>query len=139
VSIEHDFVVIKTDLEALARLGDLTGRPNAGPLARSSIARLARIKEEMEQLEQHFTWVQDSSVPICPFEIEVERLRELVSKQDTNLNFGQLYAEAFEEAERLRAALKRIVNCGRPPEPFTRDADSAYDIARQALEEVERV
>jgi uncharacterized Zn finger protein (UPF0148 family) len=74
---------------------------------------------EAERLEKHFLWEQDSTIPVCPNEAEVERLR---ANQE---RLREAIDAEHAEVERLRAQVKT----------FEDDLLSAKDI----FEEVERL
>ena len=91
--------------------------PDEMPRPPDPFAALDRIKTELENLEKHFVWEQDSTIPVCPNEAEVERLRALynigtfLAADDDNEE--TLLRKALAEVERLRADIQELIVAAR--------------------------
>jgi len=95
--------------------------PDEMPRPPDPFAALDRIKTELENLEKHFVWEQDSTIPVCPNEAEVERLRALY-------NIGTfLAADDDNEETLLRKALAEVERLRRDKAQMGSDLNAADD------------
>jgi hypothetical protein len=60
-----------------------------------------RLREENSELGSHFSWEQDSTIPVCPYERKVERLTAALEGRCPRCG------EWFRDAPSVRAALAK--------------------------------
>ena len=85
-------------------------------------------KELANRLEQANDHLKEKDSLINLLEMRVKKLEELTHKQDTNLNFGDLYAESEAQNKIMREALEHYRD--------TNDMDHDESVAVDALNKV---
>jgi hypothetical protein len=69
---------------------------------------MSEFRAKVERLEKHFLWEQDSTIPVCPNEREVERLQGQVGFFERTMVPEEDLRVMTDEVERLRAENEQL-------------------------------